>query len=122
MSAPAPRSTARPAAAATPPTSPTASSPCSPSELSADLCSLVDGADRPAIAVRLTLDADGHVRAHRFTRALIRSAATLTYSQAQAAADGRPDADHRPPPRHRHRPALGRLGGRPPAPATSASR
>ena len=70
--------------------------PMLPDRLSGDLCSLVDGADRPAIAVRLTLDADGHVRAHRFTRALIRSAATLTYSQAQAAADGRPDATTSP--------------------------
>ena len=62
-----------------------------PEELSADLCSLVDGADRPAIAVRLTLDEGGHVLTHRFTRALIRSVATLSYTQAQAAADGRPD-------------------------------
>jgi ribonuclease R len=66
--------------------------PMLPEQLSADLCSLVDGADRPCIAVRLTLDADGHKRAHRFTRALMRSAATLTYSQVQAAIDGHPDA------------------------------
>jgi ribonuclease R len=66
--------------------------PMLPDRLSGDLASLIDGADRPCIAVRLTLDADGHKRDHRFTRALMRSAATLTYSQAQAAADGRPDA------------------------------
>ena len=65
--------------------------PMLPEELSADLCSLVDGADRPAIAVRLTLDEGGHVLTHRFARALIRSVATLSYTQAQAAADGRPD-------------------------------
>jgi ribonuclease R len=70
--------------------------PMLPERLSGDLCSLVDGADRPAIAVRLTLDEGGHVLAHRFARALIRSAATLTYSQAQAAADGRPDTATEP--------------------------
>jgi ribonuclease R len=65
--------------------------PMLPDRLSGDLCSLVHGADRPCIAVRLTLDVDGAKRSHRFTRALMRSAATLTYSQAQAAADGHPD-------------------------------
>jgi ribonuclease R len=65
--------------------------PMLPDRLSGDLASLVDGADRPCVAVRLVLDADGHKRDHRFTRALMRSAATLTYSQAQAAAEGRPD-------------------------------
>ena len=33
--------------------------PMLPDRLSADLCSLIDGADRPCIAVRLVLDADG---------------------------------------------------------------
>jgi len=70
--------------------------PMLPDRLSGDLCSLVDGADRPCIAVRLTLDADGHKRDHHFTRALMRSVATLTYSQAQAAADGRPDPTTEP--------------------------
>jgi ribonuclease R len=63
-----------------------------PDRLSGDLCSLIDGVDRPCIAVRLVLGADGATRGHRFARAVIRSAATLTYAQAQAAADGRPDA------------------------------
>jgi ribonuclease R len=66
--------------------------PMLPETLSADLCSLKDGADRPCIAVRIVLDADGHKRDHRFTRGLMRSAATLSYSQSQAAADGGPDA------------------------------
>ena len=64
--------------------------PMLPDRLSGDLCSLVDGVDRPCIAVRLVLDADGHKRGHRFTRGLMRSVATLAYSEAQAAADGRP--------------------------------
>lgn len=70
--------------------------PMLPDRLSGDLCSLVDGVDRPALAVRLVLDAEGEKRGHRFARALIRSAATLTYAQAQAAADGRPDAETAP--------------------------
>jgi ribonuclease R len=65
--------------------------PMLPERLSGDLCSLVDGADRPCIAVRLVLDADGGKRGHRFTRGLMRSVATLGYAQAQAAAEGRPD-------------------------------
>jgi ribonuclease R len=65
--------------------------PMLPETLSGDLCSLHDGLDRPCIAVRIVLDAQGAKRAHRFTRGLMRSAATLTYGQAQAAADGRPD-------------------------------
>jgi ribonuclease R len=66
--------------------------PMLPERLSGDLCSLLDGVDRPCIAVRLVLDADGHKRDHRFTRGLMRSVATLSYAQAQAAAEGRPDA------------------------------
>jgi ribonuclease R len=65
--------------------------PMLPEGLSGDLCSLHEGVDRPVIAVRLVLDAQGHVRGHRFTRGLMRSRASLTYTQAQAAADGRPD-------------------------------
>lgn len=65
--------------------------PMLPEGLSGDLCSLHDGVDRPVIAVRLALDAGGAVRASRFTRGLIRSRASLTYAQAQAAADGAPD-------------------------------
>ena len=49
----------------------------------------VDGADRPP-SPGLVLGADGCVLA-RFARGLIRSVATLTYAQVQAAADGAPD-------------------------------
>lgn len=65
--------------------------PMLPERLSADLCSLIEGADRPVIAVRMVLDAEGNKRAHRFLRGLMRSAASLTYEQVQAANDGRPD-------------------------------
>jgi ribonuclease R len=39
----------------------------------------------------MVLDARGRKISHRFTRAMIRSAASLTYQQVQAAADGKPD-------------------------------
>ncbi|PJN92645.1 hypothetical protein CNY89_27885, partial [Amaricoccus sp. HAR-UPW-R2A-40] len=47
--------------------------PMLPESLSGDLCSLHEDVDRPCIAVRLTLTAEGHVRDHRFHRALMRS-------------------------------------------------
>ena len=66
--------------------------PMLPDALSGDLCSLHEGVDRACVAVRLVLDADGHVKAHRFVRGLMCSAASLSYEQAQAATDGEPDA------------------------------
>ena len=65
--------------------------PMLPEELSADLCSLKEGVDRPCLAVRMVFDAHGHKRAHHFMRAIMRSAARLTYARAQAAFDGHPD-------------------------------
>ena len=62
--------------------------PMLPETLSADLCSLHEGVDRPCMAVCLTLSADGTLREHRFIRGLMRSRASLTYEQAQRAADG----------------------------------
>ncbi|QDL94177.1 ribonuclease R (plasmid) [Paroceanicella profunda] len=66
--------------------------PMLPEELSGDLCSLHEGVDRPCIALRMVLSADGTKRSHRFTRGLMRSPASLSYEQAQAAHDGAPDA------------------------------
>ena len=65
--------------------------PMLPERLSADLCSLRAGEDRAVIAVRMVFDAHGHKIAHRFTRGLMRSQASLSYSQAQAAFEGRHD-------------------------------
>ncbi len=70
--------------------------PMLPEALSGDLASLHVGVDRPCVAVRLTLDAGGHVIAHRFVRGLMRSRASLSYEAAQAAADGAPDAETKP--------------------------
>ncbi|WP_199258933.1 ribonuclease R [Paracoccus binzhouensis] len=65
--------------------------PMLPDILSGDLCSLHQGVDRPVIAVRMRLDAQGNKTGHSFHRGMIRSAASLAYAQAQAAADGNPD-------------------------------
>ena len=65
--------------------------PMLPEELSADLCSLKEGVERPCLAVRMIFDAHGHKREHHFMRAIMRSAARLTYARAQAAFDGHPD-------------------------------
>jgi len=65
--------------------------PMLPERISNDLCSLREGEDRPALAVRLVLEADGSKKSHSFHRILMRSAAKLSYKQAQAAIDGTPD-------------------------------
>jgi ribonuclease R len=62
--------------------------PMLPEKLSADLCSLMEGVDRPCLAVRMHFDADGNKRKHEFVRGIMRSPASLTYKQAQAAFDG----------------------------------
>ncbi len=65
--------------------------PMLPERISNDLCSLRPLEDRPALAVRMILSADGRKRAHAFHRIMMRSAAKLSYEQAQAAIEGRPD-------------------------------
>jgi ribonuclease R len=65
--------------------------PMLPERISNDLCSLVPGEARGALAVRMVIGPDGRKRSHSFHRALMRSAAKLNYAQAQAAIDGRPD-------------------------------
>jgi len=65
--------------------------PMLPEALSNGLCSLKPGADRYCLAVRMTIDRDGNRTAYQFERALMRSAARLTYEQIQAAADGQED-------------------------------
>jgi ribonuclease R len=62
-----------------------------PEKLSADLCSLKEAQDRAIIACRMKFGADGRLKSHRFERALMRSAARLTYNEAQEALDGRPN-------------------------------
>jgi ribonuclease R len=66
--------------------------PMLPEALSADLCSLKEGVDRACLAVRMVFDKNGRKRRHEFLRGIMRSAARLTYAQAQRAFDGKPDA------------------------------
>jgi ribonuclease R len=66
--------------------------PMLPERLSADLCSLKEGVDRACLAVRMVFDANGRKRRHEFLRGIMRSAARLTYAQAQRAFNGKPDA------------------------------
>jgi ribonuclease R len=70
--------------------------PMLPERISNDLCSLRPQEDRPALAVRMALGADGRKRSHRFHRIMMRSAAKLSYEQAQAAIDGRTDETTEP--------------------------
>jgi ribonuclease R len=63
--------------------------PMLPDRLSGDLCSLHEGVPRAVIALRIRIDAHGRKKDHRFTRALMQSAASLDYVEVQAAMDGR---------------------------------
>jgi ribonuclease R len=65
--------------------------PMLPERISNDLCSLREKEERPALAVRMRFSADGRKTGHTFHRVMMRSAARLSYEQAQAAIDGRPD-------------------------------
>jgi ribonuclease R len=65
--------------------------PMLPERISNDLCSLIAGEDRPALAVRMILDASGRKIGHRFHRVMMRSAAKLSYEQTQRAIDGNAD-------------------------------
>ena len=61
--------------------------PMLPEELSADICSLKEGADRAALACHLRIDKHGEIKSWRFTRAKVRIAANIAYEDAQAAMD-----------------------------------
>lgn len=65
--------------------------PMLPERISNDLCSLREGEDRPALAVTMVFDKSGHKTSHSFDRVLMRSAAKLSYHEAQAAIDGTGD-------------------------------
>jgi len=65
--------------------------PMLPERISNDLCSLREGEARASLAVRMVFDTSGTKRSHSFHRVLMRSAAKLSYQQAQAAIDGKPD-------------------------------
>jgi ribonuclease R len=62
--------------------------PMLPETLSNGLCSLREGENRATLAVRMVFDNQGRKKSHKFVRGLMRSAAKLSYEQAQAAIDG----------------------------------
>ena len=70
--------------------------PMLPERLSAGLCSLRQGENRACLAVRMVFGKDGRKRSHKFIRGLMRSAAKLSYEQAQRAIDGFPDDQTNP--------------------------
>ena len=62
--------------------------PMLPERLSNNLCSLRVGEDRPCLAVEMKLSKEGRKLSHRFMRAMMRSAAKLSYGEAQKIIDG----------------------------------
>lgn len=62
--------------------------PMLPERLSNDLCSLKEGVDRACLAVEMRLSKTGRKLSHRFMRAMMRSAAKLSYGAAQDIIDG----------------------------------
>ncbi len=70
--------------------------PMLPERISNDLCSLREQQERPCLAVRMVFDRRGEKLRHRFERATMRSAASLSYEEAQSAFDGKPSPRCRP--------------------------
>ncbi|MEZ5720736.1 MAG: ribonuclease R [Paracoccaceae bacterium] len=65
--------------------------PMLPDRLSGDLCSLHEGVPRACLAARIVIDAEGHKKSHSFIRGLMKSVASLNYTEVQAARDGDPN-------------------------------
>jgi ribonuclease R len=70
--------------------------PMLPERISNDLCSLRPHEDRPSLALKAVIDAQGRKLRHSFHRVMMRSAAKLAYGEAQAAIDGAPNDTTRP--------------------------
>lgn len=62
--------------------------PMLPAALSNGLCSLMPDEDRACLAADLWISRDGSLLRHRFQRALMKSAARLTYEQVEATRNG----------------------------------
>ncbi|MDF2095752.1 ribonuclease R [Aquibaculum arenosum] len=65
--------------------------PMLPEALSNGWCSLRPNEERGCLAAHLWINAEGQLKRQKFTRAIMRSAARLTYEQVQLAHDGHPD-------------------------------
>jgi ribonuclease R len=61
--------------------------PMLPELLSADVCSLKEGEDRAALACHLQVTKAGALKSWRFSRAVVRLVANISYEDAQAIAD-----------------------------------
>ena len=61
--------------------------PMLPEILSADVCSLKEGEERAALACHLQVTKAGALKSWRFTRAIVRLAANISYEDAQATID-----------------------------------
>ena len=70
--------------------------PMLPEALSNNWCSLLPHQDRPVLVAEMWIDAEGELKRHRFHRAMMRSAARLTYNRVQRAIDGTPDEEAAP--------------------------
>jgi ribonuclease R len=70
--------------------------PMLPEILSADVCSLMPNVDRACMACHLKIAENGKILSWKFTRAIMRSHANLSYEQAQAAIDGATDSETAP--------------------------
>ena len=62
--------------------------PMLPEVLSADMCSLKEGADRAALVCHMQITKAGKMKSFRFSRAVVRITANIAYEDAQAAIDG----------------------------------
>ncbi|TAL04319.1 MAG: ribonuclease R, partial [Rhodospirillaceae bacterium] len=65
--------------------------PMLPEALSNGWCSLKPHEERPCLVAEMWVTSEGQPLRHKILRGLMRSAARLTYTQAQNAKDGRPD-------------------------------
>ena len=70
--------------------------PMLPEALSNNWCSLLPREDRPVLVAEMWIDTAGELKRHKFHRAMIRSAARLSYNRVQRAADGHPDDEIAP--------------------------
>ena len=70
--------------------------PMLPEALSNNWCSLLPHQDRPVLVAEMWIDGEGELKRHRFHRAMMRSAARLTYNRVQRAIDGTPNAEIAP--------------------------
>jgi ribonuclease R len=70
--------------------------PMLPEQLSNNWCSLLPRQDRPVLVAEMWIDAEGALKKHRFHRAMMHSAARLTYTRLQRAHDGAPDDEVAP--------------------------